>query len=350
MAVAEKPTENRALTREETAERILPLLTNEPQSEAALARQLGVRIRQSGVVANAFKDGLGILESRHEAKRVGKVPGFPRGGWLRYDASLDGEVLPPLEVEFPYEWEVLPVDDMFIDEDYQRPLTNLVRKIVREFDPVLFQTLAVNRRKRPNRRGKHYAVVDGQTRWTAATRRSIQRVPCIVFDGLTPQQEAEIFVKIQKERRGHTSVGRFKAQIAARDEESLAILEMAHATGWEIGNGEGELRAVSTLEQCFRQDELELERTLVTLRAIWPNRVPDDTLIKGFHYLFRNYPIGERVRQEIEDEVLVRKVQLAGIGELERSMSAFRQTEGKRKSNARLMALAIQKVYKSRKG
>jgi hypothetical protein len=117
--------------------------------------------------------------------------------------------------EWPYSFEIIDVTRTFVDERYQRPLTNFVDKIKANFDPALFNTIIVSCRES----GKHagsYAVVDGQTRAVAVDQLvsegklgiQLLNVPALVYYGLTPAQEASLFARLQKERRGIASVRR----------------------------------------------------------------------------------------------------------------------------------------------
>src|SRR5688500_10587889 len=92
----------------------------------------------------------------------------------------------------PYTFEILPIDLLFVDDSYQRPLTTFADKIEREYNPALLGTLVVSKREDARTTlGYRYAVVDGQTRMEGAARRGVTELPCVVFHNLTKPQEAE---------------------------------------------------------------------------------------------------------------------------------------------------------------
>src|SRR5213592_2970482 len=96
------------------------------------------------------------------------------------------------------DFDHLDHDTLFIDDRYQREAGTRGERIANDFKPYLFQTLIINVRETPNRRGLENAVIDGQARWVAADllnkrgagiRMLTKRVPCLIFSALTPKQE-----------------------------------------------------------------------------------------------------------------------------------------------------------------
>ena len=340
-------------TRDQAADKLLEVLTLEPQSMAQLTRKLGLEERGrspgTGHGASIVTSGLRVLEARHEAKRVPNSAGTRQGGWALYDSEHEAMIAAPQDIRFPYEFKVLPVEEMFIDKEYQRPLTAFVRRIEARFDPLLFGTLVISDRGIKNK-PRRYAVVDGQTRWSAATRIGVQIVPTVVFTGLTPQDEAKMFADLQKERRGMTSWHRFRAQLAAGDPESHAIVKIAETAGYSLGEGVGEMRAMQALESCYRTDDFVLERALVALKDAWPNEVPEASHIRGLHYFYRHFPLDNKKKnQDIDDERLVRRLKTSGPEGLKRKASAVREagTGSTGTKSDIYMGQAIQAIYLS---
>jgi hypothetical protein len=333
-------------TREETATRLLDVLTREPQSEAALRRAIFGNAARATGGSEITASGLRALEARHLAKRIPHSAGTRQGGWTLYDSAHETLLAAPHSIEFPYEFGVLALDQMFVDGDYQRPLTTFAKRIESRFDPVLFGTLTLSDRGTKHK-PRRYALIDGQTRWQAATRLGIQHAPAVIFKGLSVADEATIFWRLQKERRSVTSWHRFRAQLAGGNEESLAIKEMAQACGYQIGDGPGKLNAVAALEACFRTDEFQLERALIDLRDAWPERTPEGSVIKGLHFFFRHFPLEQRVKKDVDDERLVSRLRVAGPDGLARKANAARESALKGGSHERWVATAIQNYYLS---
>ena len=347
MAVAEKTdrgTENGAsprLTRDQAAKALEPLLTEDPQSGAALARKLGyMKVSGNASEITVVHNGLRVLEAQHKAK---KIP----NGWVRFDAKHEAILAHPQEMEFPYEWAVIRLDQMFIDGDYQRPLTTFVQRIKARFDPVLFGVLVLSDRG-AKRKTQRYAIVDGQTRWAAAREIGIQTAPCIVFTGLTVEDEAWMFARLQKERRGMLSYHRFRAQLAAGDKKSQAIAHLAEMAGYTLGAAPGQMRAVAALEACYKRDEFTLERVLSDLKEAWPEAVPEASHIRGLHYFFLHFPLDQKKQQEVDDERLIRRLKAAGQDGITRRANAAREAGFTSKGNAaKYYAQAIQGAYLS---
>lgn len=346
-ATAEAPPR---LTREQAAEKLKELLTEEPQSAAELRRQILGPQADSGD-SHVVRNGLDVLEAQHFAERV------PRRGWKLYDAKAQRakQTDAQTKVEFRGTWGMIDVSKMFIDPAYQRPTTSFVQRIETNFDPLLFQTLALSDRGKNGKAGKPYAIVDGQSRWVAASRLKVGKVPCVIYTGLTPEDEADLFAKLQKERRGMATWYRFRASLAAKNPEALAIKKLVEETGFEVGDQEGQIKAVAALEATFRKDEFLLSRSLADFKEAFPNLVPEDVHIRGMHRFFREYPVGKPKkgrkadRPEPNDGTLVTRLKVAGPDGLKRRMNAVKEGGTVKGGNDLMMAYAIQGAYNKTK-
>jgi hypothetical protein len=205
--------------------------------------------------------------------------------------------------DWPYRFEILDVNELVVDESYQRPLTSFAKRIERGFDPALVGTLVVSRRDDGTQ-----AVVDGQTR--AAAIRTLagegkvtSTVPCLVYVGMSQADEASLFVRLQKERRGMHSYERFRAALVAGDPEAIAIKAICDRLGYRLGQGANELSAVSALEKVYRRSPKVLERTLRLLRKPWGGGyMPSGDMVKGVGRLFDE-------GTEIVDDQLVQRLE-----------------------------------------
>src|SRR3954452_18659822 len=98
----------------------------------------------------------------------------------------------------------IATDEIVVDERYQRPVEDYrVQKIAEHFDETLFGVLEVSRRNGT------CAVFDGQHRLEAARRIGLGVVPCLVHEGLSPEDEAQLFVRLQRERKNINPNDRF---------------------------------------------------------------------------------------------------------------------------------------------
>jgi hypothetical protein len=189
--------------------------------------------------------------------------------------------------DWPYRFEILDVNELVVDESYQRPLTSFAKRIERAFYPALVGTLVVSRRDDGTQ-----AVVDGQTR--AAAIRTLagegkvtSTVPCLVYIGMSQADEASLFVRLQKERRGMHSYERFRAALVAGDAEAVAIKALCDRLGYRIGTDKSrEISAVAGLEKVYRRGPKILKRTLLMLRAAWGEEyLPSGDMLRGVGYL-----------------------------------------------------------------
>lgn len=188
----------------------------------------------------------------------------------------------------------VPINSLIVDDRYQRPLDERrVKRMADNFQDVLFGTLEVSERN-----GK-LAVFDGQHRLAVARTLGRDKVPCLVHSKLTPEQEAEAFIKLQRERRGVHRVERFKARLFSGDPEAEAINTIAQLCGYTIrkaGNHAGEeyaISAVGSLERVYRRGILN--ETLQTLNDLWGGdpKSTDGGLIEGLSIILEGY--GHRI-------------------------------------------------------
>ena len=83
---------------------------------------------------------------------------------------------------------LVPVEDLHIDESYQRPVQKHVNTIAQEWDDMKCNPLKVNYREDGN-----LYVWDGQHRLVALKLMGIDYVLCVITVGLTQKQEAALF-------------------------------------------------------------------------------------------------------------------------------------------------------------
>lgn len=245
--------------------------------------------------------------------------------------------------DFPYEFRVVSISEMFVDDSYQRPLTSFVDRIIKNYDPALVGTLVLSFRDDGRRTQQRYAVVDGQTRMEGMRELGILTAPAVVFYDLTRQQEAQLFAKLQKERRGIASFHRFRAAFVGGEEEPKAIMRIATGAGYVIGidDKRKQISAVAALEKVYRRSPELLERTLLILKEAWRDRhMPNGEVIRGMGYfLDRN--------ENVDDDRMASRLSTISPEELKRRSSALREGAGHGGGSERYMAGAIEGVYRA---
>lgn len=194
-----------------------------------------------------------------------------------------------------YEW--VPTDEIYVDPIYQRDLNkSKVSKFAHNWDNDLVGTFVVNKRD-----DGHYFVVDGQHRHAAIQR--IENYPshiyCEVFTNLSPQEEADLFYKLDTQRDNLTPAARFKALLAAGNVAALEIKAAAEETGFSADpekihtHGVHNLRAFNTLLDIYhRVGRAGIHRILKVCHDSWPDRkdAGAEAILRGLELFFARYP------------------------------------------------------------
>lgn len=177
---------------------------------------------------------------------------------------------PPIDLgdqleSWPYRFEIVPLEDLVVDQSYQRPLTSFWKTVSEKFNPALVGTLVVSER------GRRKNVVDGQTRLTAMRERGIHGAPCLIYEGLSRKQEAQLFALLQTQRRAMRSYDRFRAELVAGEPVAVGVSRIAEEVGYKLSAQEEPLtlRAVTELEKLYNIGDEHLRDVLELTRDIW---------------------------------------------------------------------------------
>lgn len=195
----------------------------------------------------------------------------------------------------------IATDEIVVDERYQRPVEDYrVQKIAGSFDETLFGVLEVSRRNGV------CAVFDGQHRLEAARIIGMHDVPCLVHEGLDPEAEAKLFVRLQRERKNINPNDRFKARLFYGDPVALDLERVAQDAGFEIktnaadsGPDAWRIRAVSALERVYTGYGREhVSATLTAIVDWWggDKKSTDGALLEGVAYFLKAYE--GRIRED----------------------------------------------------
>jgi hypothetical protein len=187
----------------------------------------------------------------------------------------------------------VPLDEIVVDERYQRPLEEgRVERIATNFDEAQLGVLEVSRRN-----GK-CAVFDGQHRYRALLKLGVKDAPCLVHDDMTPSEEADMFVRLQRDRKPVHPVDRFRAQLFAGDSRAIDITASVKAAGYDIGHVGPEagpsstIRAVVAVERLYSRGGGEaIGAALGFITDHWAGdpRCTDGHLIEGVYEFIALY-------------------------------------------------------------
>jgi hypothetical protein len=184
----------------------------------------------------------------------------------QYDTDLIGEVVGYGKIE------VVRCADLNVDPKYQRELSRaLVDRIKDDWNTAGAGYITVSRRSN----GALY-IVNGQHRVAARMDLALEQgdetggeIVAQVFEGLTPQQEAQLRL-IGNTKRTDSSQERFRAQLAAGDPTSVAIQSTLREFGTRINPAPDVntgINAVSAVEAIYEIDNgRTLQRVLETLK------------------------------------------------------------------------------------
>ena len=120
----------------------------------------------------------------------------------------------------------IPVSELVIDHNYQRPLRSKVRKMITHWDYKLCDVVLVSYRD-----GKFY-VVDGQHRVAAATAKEVELLPCQILEGLSLEEEAARFVEQNTSVSILSPFDTFRANLLLGEPIDTAISNLCNK--WEL--------------------------------------------------------------------------------------------------------------------
>lgn len=178
--------------------------------------------------------------------------------------------------------EMIDVDKILIDRHYERPLHNArVEYIKNNWNGKIYQPISVSHSE------EGYFVVDGQHRHAAAKALGIKHLPCWVFMNLTLDQEAALFVEINKSQRPIKSSEEYEASLTGNVHTAKEIERILKKYGYAISSRTSPNRfncygAIKKL--VVSQDGFELfEQCLMLLRECWSGleKSTDSNLLIG---------------------------------------------------------------------
>ena len=131
-------------------------------------------------------------------------------------------------------FEMIPINNLVSNQEYQRNISaSHIRRMAEDFDLYQINPVKVSRREGKNN------VFNGQhTIETVAYVSGSRDTPvwCMVYSGLTYQEEAEIFANQQKHSRALSAFDTFKAQIEAGSDAELLIKAAVEDYGYTISS------------------------------------------------------------------------------------------------------------------
>ncbi len=184
----------------------------------------------------------------------------------------------------------LKPSDTTVDHRYQRDLdANRAEYMAANFDPDVVGVPVVSKRADGG-----LVRIDGQHRLAAAVAAGFGDEPILmqVFDGLTIQQEADLFLRLNGNRKGVAAVEKYKARIEAREPVALEIYGVLKKHGCRIatGQGRGIIAAVAAVEHAYNKGNLD---SVIYVLSAWMDRDTagfEGAFVRGVSLFLSLYP------------------------------------------------------------
>ncbi len=191
----------------------------------------------------------------------------------------------------PGELKRLHKDVLQIHPAYQRDvIPSKVKEITAEWSWVAVGAIVVGER------GGEFWVIDGQHRVMAAKRRSdITHLPCVVFKTDGVRQEAAAFLDVNTGRKPVSSIGKFKAMIAAGDEAACAVQHTLDSLGITPKTTASKPRELKSVAWAIKRAAEDVAKFTLVMRvaAELSHDIPiQEKLLDGLWYIHDRLPNG----------------------------------------------------------
>ncbi len=227
----------------------------------------------------------------------------------RTPSNLKQTVLTGMNADVQGIEELLSTGELYSGQPYQRPvLDRVVDKLVREWDPRLLTPLVVSYRD------GRYNLVDGQHRVCAMRKKNGGKdvtALCRVYHGLTYEQEAELYYKLDR-AKGHLRLAHAtKALVeSGADAEIIEIKRLLENAGfvWALDKPTGEAFEVEATHAVINAYRLlggaAFSRMLELTARTWhgaPSSVKA-SFLSGMALFLKTY------ETELDDDVFIKRL------------------------------------------
>lgn len=171
-------------------------------------------------------------------------------------------------------YQVIKVNELRLGT-YQRNINmKKIKTMAKEFDEKLLGTITVSKRTiKVNGKGiVQYFIVDGQHRVVLAKTVGIKELMALVYEGLTFEEEAKLFVEINRSPIKPTQIDIFNAMVEAKDPKALDIKFIVEKLGFRIFSTSGTncLAAINAIEKIYNKyGNIHLYNTLKLIKDTW---------------------------------------------------------------------------------
>lgn len=182
-------------------------------------------------------------------------------------AEWDPRVIEGSHSTEPATIEGLRVDELIVPPEYQRTLDDAwVRFLISRYDASRVLVIVVSRRGDGT-----LVIVDGQHRVAMLRALGVMVIRALVYVGLSPIEEANLFEDLNRNRRAPNIFDLFRAQIAGNRPDALAIRALVAEFGYEFRRGGASapnaIQAVGAVEAIYRQGGSDLLRAVLAITS-----------------------------------------------------------------------------------
>ena len=177
--------------------------------------------------------------------------------------------------------EMIHVNLIDVDERVQNKVDmNRVKKIDKLFNIHAFGALSVSKR------GSRYHCTDGFHRLEVAKKRGFEKVPCVVSENLTLEEEGWAYLIPKESQKKPRALDNFRVRLNIGDEDAKIIENIIKSCGSYINfNGSGStkgIRAIGACESVYKTHGANsLKKTLEVLFDTWGSENAYSTAING---------------------------------------------------------------------
>jgi hypothetical protein len=238
----------------------------------------------------------------------------------------------------------VPIEAMRVNPLAQRDLNRQrVDHLAANFDPEQIGSPTVNARD-----GEYY-IIDGQHRIAAmkAVGWGDQSVQCWTYDGLSEQEEADAFLKIN-DTLSVSALDRFRSGVSAGRDVECDIDRIVRALGLCVSRDKvaGAIAAVGTLQRVYkRSGPFTLSRALRIIRDAYGDAGLEGPVVDGMGMLCQRY------NGELDEDALVKRLSEAhgGVGGLMNKAEVTRKTTGRSRAEC-VASAAVDIINRGRGG
>ncbi len=216
-------------------------------------------------------------------------------------------------------YEILDPAILRFDARYQRALgIGHVKDIVSDFDYDAIGVITVN--KRPD----GYYVMDGHHRVEACIDYGLNEVHCKVFDGLSLQREAELFLKLNF-NKSVTALSKFDARVTLGETLVMAVIEAVESEGFLLKPHSppeyNVIGAIAALDRIYmRSGRSGITNPLYVIAQAWPDykKGREGVFIEGLGRFMSLYP-------ELEIRKLIDKLRTEDPATLDKNRKTLKR-------------------------